>query len=117
MGYPWARSTRSGFPDRRTSTAWLCSSCRWSTGTSRRFPRTPRPPSPPRTSRAKCTWTSPPAPVRRPTEPAPDVLKRIDLAEFESRMRKIDALLAGIEEGKGRVGQLVKGDQLYRDTL
>lgn len=48
---------------------------------------------------------------------APAVLKSIDLAQFENRLRAIDALIAAIQQGKGRVGQFVVGDRLYRETV
>jgi len=49
--------------------------------------------------------------------PAPDVLKSIDLSQFERRLRTIDSLLTQIEQGQGRVGEFVKSDRLYRDTV
>lgn len=50
-------------------------------------------------------------------QPAPDVLKTLDLAQFESRLRAIDALLADIQAGKGALGELVRKDDLYQDTV
>lgn len=50
-------------------------------------------------------------------QPAPDVMKRIDLAEFERRLRAIDSLIAKIERGEGPVGQLVMGEAIYDQTL
>lgn len=50
-------------------------------------------------------------------QPTPEVLQAIDLAEFERRLRDIDALLADIERGSGSVGQMVKGTRFYRNMV
>lgn len=50
-------------------------------------------------------------------EPTPEVLRALDLAQFEQRLRAIDDLLAEIERGEGSLGQLVRGTQFYRSTL
>jgi phospholipid/cholesterol/gamma-HCH transport system substrate-binding protein len=47
-------------------------------------------------------------------QPTPELLRKIDMAEFEARLRSLDELLADIESGKTRVGQLLKGEALYR---
>ena len=52
-----------------------------------------------------------------PFQPAPDVLKALDLAQFESRLRAIDTLLAEIQQGKTGFGKLVMGEDLYWDTV
>lgn len=52
-----------------------------------------------------------------PFTPEPDVMKRLDLAEFEARMRAIDQMLADIQAGKTTAGQLFAGDRIYRDTV
>jgi phospholipid/cholesterol/gamma-HCH transport system substrate-binding protein len=44
-----------------------------------------------------------------------DFLKSLDLAQFEQRLREVDAVLSDIEAGRGRVGELVLGTQLYSD--
>jgi phospholipid/cholesterol/gamma-HCH transport system substrate-binding protein len=44
-----------------------------------------------------------------------DFLKSLDLAQFEKQLRDVDAVLSEIEAGKGRVGQLVLGTQIYSD--
>jgi phospholipid/cholesterol/gamma-HCH transport system substrate-binding protein len=50
-------------------------------------------------------------------EPTPEVLRALDLAQFQQRLRDIDNLLAEIEEGKGAMGQMVRGEDFYRSTL
>jgi phospholipid/cholesterol/gamma-HCH transport system substrate-binding protein len=52
-----------------------------------------------------------------PFEAAPEVLRALDLKEFERRMREIDKLLQEIEQGRGAVGQMVRGTQLYRNMV
>lgn len=52
-----------------------------------------------------------------PFQATPEVLKALDLAQFTQRLRVIDALLADIQAGKGQVGQLVRGDAIYRDLV
>jgi phospholipid/cholesterol/gamma-HCH transport system substrate-binding protein len=49
-------------------------------------------------------------------QPEVDVMKNLDLAQFERSLRNVDAMLRDIEEGKGPVGQLVRGEDLYNDT-
>jgi phospholipid/cholesterol/gamma-HCH transport system substrate-binding protein len=44
-----------------------------------------------------------------------DMMKTLDLRQFEERLRIVDALLTDIENGRSRVGQLVQGEQMYRD--
>ena len=50
-------------------------------------------------------------------QPAPDVLKTLDLAQFETRLRAIDAFLADVQAGKGSLGELLQKDELYRATV
>lgn len=52
-----------------------------------------------------------------PFQPAPEVLKTIDLAQFDANLRGIDKLLADIQEGKSPFSQLILGDDLYRETV
>lgn len=52
-----------------------------------------------------------------PFVPEPDVLKRLDLTEFEARLRNIDLLLADVQAGKDTVGEFFVGDRLYRQTV
>lgn len=43
------------------------------------------------------------------------LLKRLDLAQFESQLRIIDATVTDIEQGRNRVGEFVVGEQMYTD--
>jgi hypothetical protein len=52
-----------------------------------------------------------------PFAPPTDVMERVDMAEFEARMRAIDLLLADIQAGESTVGKFFVGDQLYRETV
>jgi phospholipid/cholesterol/gamma-HCH transport system substrate-binding protein len=45
-----------------------------------------------------------------------DLVKSIDLTEFEQQLRSIDATLADIEQGRSRVGQFVLTSDLYNST-
>ena len=49
-------------------------------------------------------------------QPTGDFFKTLDMTQFEARLRAVDELLAGIEAGKGTVGQFVKGNAIYDDT-
>jgi len=46
---------------------------------------------------------------------APELLKSLDLQQFAQQLRSIDATLTGIEQGRGPVGELVVGTQVYDD--
>jgi phospholipid/cholesterol/gamma-HCH transport system substrate-binding protein len=50
-------------------------------------------------------------------QPAPDVLKSLDLVQFERRMRAIDDLFAEIQAGKGSLGELLMKDNIYVDVV
>ena len=52
-----------------------------------------------------------------PFAPPSEVMKRLDLAEFEARLRSIDLLLADIQAGQSTIGKFFVGDQLYRETV
>ena len=41
------------------------------------------------------------------------LMKSLDLRQFEQKLRQVDALLTDIEQGRSRVGQFVKGDDVY----
>jgi phospholipid/cholesterol/gamma-HCH transport system substrate-binding protein len=43
----------------------------------------------------------------------PELLKTLDLSQFESQLREMDAVLSDIEAGRGLVGQFVMGEELY----
>ena len=47
----------------------------------------------------------------------PDMLKRLDVEQFDHRLRVIDALVTEIEQGKTPLGQFVQGDEMYRSLL
>jgi phospholipid/cholesterol/gamma-HCH transport system substrate-binding protein len=47
-------------------------------------------------------------------EPA-DMMKTLDIQQFQARLKIVDAMLTDIENGRSRVGQLVQGEQMYRD--
>ncbi len=44
----------------------------------------------------------------------PDMMKSLDIQQFEARLKAVDGMLTDIEQGRSRVGQLVLGEQLYR---
>ena len=52
-----------------------------------------------------------------PFAPPTDVIERLDMAEFEARLRAIDLLLADIQAGESTIGKFFVGDQLYRETV
>jgi phospholipid/cholesterol/gamma-HCH transport system substrate-binding protein len=43
----------------------------------------------------------------------PELLKTLDLSQFEDQLRTLDAVLSDIEAGRGLVGQLVVGENTY----
>jgi ABC-type transporter Mla subunit MlaD len=45
----------------------------------------------------------------------PELLKTLDLQQFDAALRSVDATLTDIEQGKSRVGQFVIGTQFYND--
>src|SRR5581483_5529270 len=47
----------------------------------------------------------------------PELLKNIDMQQFEARIASVDAMLRDIEEGRGRVGQFFVGEDIYDDLL
>jgi phospholipid/cholesterol/gamma-HCH transport system substrate-binding protein len=44
-----------------------------------------------------------------------DLMKNLDLTQFEMELRTVDAMLTDIEAGKGALGQFILGDQMYGD--
>jgi phospholipid/cholesterol/gamma-HCH transport system substrate-binding protein len=50
-------------------------------------------------------------------KPSPDLTKRLDVSQFEERLRVMDALLTEIEEGQTPLGQFVQGDQMYKSVV
>jgi phospholipid/cholesterol/gamma-HCH transport system substrate-binding protein len=49
-------------------------------------------------------------------QPQTDVMKSLDLAQFQQKLRDVDAMLRGIEEGQGPVGEFFRGEALYDAT-
>jgi phospholipid/cholesterol/gamma-HCH transport system substrate-binding protein len=47
----------------------------------------------------------------------PDLMKRLDVTEFENNLRAMDAVLTDIETGKSPLGQFFKGDEVYKNVL
>lgn len=50
-------------------------------------------------------------------KPPSDIMKNMDLPQFEAQLRSIDALLTDIEAGQSPVGQLVMGSGMYSGLL
>jgi phospholipid/cholesterol/gamma-HCH transport system substrate-binding protein len=48
---------------------------------------------------------------------APDITKRLDITQFQERLRDLDVLMTQIESGEGEVGRLVKGDEMYQVVM
>jgi phospholipid/cholesterol/gamma-HCH transport system substrate-binding protein len=48
-------------------------------------------------------------------KPPSELMKSLDLPQFQAQLRTIDALLTDIEGGKSTVGQFVLGNQIYND--
>jgi phospholipid/cholesterol/gamma-HCH transport system substrate-binding protein len=46
---------------------------------------------------------------------SPDLLKTLDLSQFEQQLKVVSALLDDIEEGRSDLGQFVMGEQMYSD--
>lgn len=61
-----------------------------------------------------------PTPVRSGVElhyrPQTELMKRLDLTQFEDQLRSVNAMLDDIEGGKSALSQFVLGDQMYRDV-
>jgi phospholipid/cholesterol/gamma-HCH transport system substrate-binding protein len=45
----------------------------------------------------------------------PELLKSLDIPQFEKNLRAIDAMIADIQQGRGPVGEFVVGDRMYED--
>lgn len=50
-------------------------------------------------------------------KPPSDVLKSIDMQQLEANLREVEKTLTGIEQGTNRVGQFIKGENIYRNIL
>ena len=46
---------------------------------------------------------------------SPDLLKTLDIEQFEQQLKVVSALLDDIEQGRGDLGQFVQGEQMYND--
>jgi phospholipid/cholesterol/gamma-HCH transport system substrate-binding protein len=46
---------------------------------------------------------------------SPDLLKGLDIGQFEQRLKVVSALLDDIEQGRGDLGQFVQSEQMYKD--
>jgi phospholipid/cholesterol/gamma-HCH transport system substrate-binding protein len=46
---------------------------------------------------------------------SPDLLKTLDLSQFEKQLKVVSALLDDIEQGRSDLGQFVQGEQMYND--
>jgi phospholipid/cholesterol/gamma-HCH transport system substrate-binding protein len=50
-------------------------------------------------------------------QPPSDVLKSVDLAQFQRQIRQMEQTLSDIEAGRGPVGEFVEREQLYDDLV
>lgn len=48
---------------------------------------------------------------------SPELMKSLDLTQFEQQLRVMDATLTEIEQGRGRVGQFIIGEDMYNTLL
>ncbi len=48
---------------------------------------------------------------------SPDLMKSLDLQQFEQQLRIVDSTLRDMEDGRGSVGEFVQGDQVYTDVV
>jgi phospholipid/cholesterol/gamma-HCH transport system substrate-binding protein len=48
---------------------------------------------------------------------SPDMMKRLDVTQFEDQLRVMDALITEIEEGQTPLGKFVQGDEMYRSVV
>lgn len=59
------------------------------------------------------TTIRPGAELRVQTQP--DLIKTLDLSQFETQLRAVDASITEIEQGQSALGQFILGEQMYRD--
>ena len=50
-------------------------------------------------------------------QPATDLMKNLDLTQFEQQLRLVDAVLTDIEQGKSRLGKFIVAETMYSDLL
>jgi phospholipid/cholesterol/gamma-HCH transport system substrate-binding protein len=48
---------------------------------------------------------------------SPDLMQSLDLAQFQQQLRMVDSTLKDMETGRGPVGKVVQGDQMYKDAV
>jgi phospholipid/cholesterol/gamma-HCH transport system substrate-binding protein len=46
---------------------------------------------------------------------SPELMKTLDMSQFEQQLRLMDAVLTDIEQGRGQVGQFVMGEKIHGD--
>jgi phospholipid/cholesterol/gamma-HCH transport system substrate-binding protein len=52
-----------------------------------------------------------------PLKSSSELLKTLDIEQFQKQVDAIDAVIGDIERGKSRVGEFVRGDEIYRSLL
>jgi phospholipid/cholesterol/gamma-HCH transport system substrate-binding protein len=50
-------------------------------------------------------------------KPSTDLMKTIDIRDLEKQVVQVDAMLRDLEQGRGPVGEFVKGRQMYDSTV
>jgi phospholipid/cholesterol/gamma-HCH transport system substrate-binding protein len=48
---------------------------------------------------------------------SPDLMKSLDLEQFQQQLRIVDATLRDMEDGRGPIGEFVQGDKMYTDVV
>jgi len=48
---------------------------------------------------------------------SPDLMKSLDLEQFQQQLRIVDATLRDMEDGRGPIGEFVRGDKMYTDVV
>ncbi|HEY1221061.1 MAG TPA: MCE family protein [Bryobacteraceae bacterium] len=48
---------------------------------------------------------------------SPDLMKSLDLEQFQQQLRIVDSTLRDMEDGRGPVGKFVQGDQMYTEVV
>jgi phospholipid/cholesterol/gamma-HCH transport system substrate-binding protein len=47
----------------------------------------------------------------------PEILKTLDLSEFNQRLQVIDSMISDLEQGRSAVGKFVLGEEFYKDLI
>jgi phospholipid/cholesterol/gamma-HCH transport system substrate-binding protein len=50
-------------------------------------------------------------------EAQPELMRSLDIPQFEKQLRTVDALLVEIEQGRSRVGEFIVGEKMYSDLM